>query len=133
MRFLLTILIVCVTATFIGTSCKKDTTAPLQPREVQFLLYTDKDFTSDDGIITFKLSIQNSSNQLLWDSLLAPMRIKDIPNPANKLVFEKPVPNDDASLLKVGFYYSIENVGNSSYLDSFNYGSALKIVNFNFQ
>src|SRR5258706_3095865 len=111
MKFLSIVCILSVSAILIGTSCKKQTTdhIPNTPgvlREVQFRLYTDKDFSTDNGIITFTLSIQNSTNQVLWDSVLTPMKIKDIPNLEHKLVAEKTVPYNDTSLLKVGFFYS---------------------------
>ncbi len=99
----------------------------------QFILYTDKDFSSDNDIIIFKLSIQNSTNQTLWDSALTPMKIKDIPNLTHKLVIEKSVPGNDTSLLKVGFFYSIVNVGNSWHLEAFYAGETFKVVDFNFQ
>jgi hypothetical protein len=121
----------------IGTSCKKQTVDQMYgnkvPRKVQFILYTDKDFSNDNHIITFKLSIQKTPNDILWDSLLAPMRIKDIPHLTDKLVIEKNVPGNDPSLLKVSFFYSIENVGNSWYVDAFPIGETFKTVDFNFQ
>jgi hypothetical protein len=101
-------------------------------RKVQFVLYTDKDFSSNNQLITFKLSIEKSPNIVLWDSLLPSMKIKDIPGPANKWVIEKIVPGNDPSLLKTGFYYSIENVGSSWFIDSFSVGESFKIVDFNF-
>ena len=138
MKLLSIISILCVSTILIGTSCKKQKTdqvhnSPGVIRKVQFILYTDKDFSSNSDIITFKLSIQNSTNQTLWDSMLTPMKIKDMPNVAHKLVVEKVVPGNDASRLKVGFYYSIENVGNSWHVDMFNAGETFKIVDFNFQ
>ena len=114
-------------------------------RKVQFILYTDKDFSDDNNIITFKLSIQRINKQvsrgpgleppteILWDSTLASMKIKDIPHLAGKLVIEKTVTAKESSLLKVGFYYSIENVGNSQHFDAFNAGETFKILDFNFQ
>jgi hypothetical protein len=138
MKFLSIVCILCISTILIGASCKKQTTDQVPNnqgvlRKVQFLLYTDKDFSTDDGIITFTLSIQNSTNQILWDSVLTPMKIKDIPNLEHKLVAEKIVPDNDTSLLKVGFLYSIENVGNSWHLDSFRVGETFKVVDFNFQ
>ena len=132
------LLILIVSIIMIGTSCKKYTSEdipinPKAPRLVQFDLYTDKDFSHVNNIITFKISIQKATDEVLWDSVLAPMQIKDIPQLAQKLVVEKYVPGNDPSLLKVGFYYSIENVGNSWHLDSFEPGEIFKIVNFNFQ
>lgn len=137
MKFLSITSIVCVVIILIGTSCKKQIVDPAAGnqlhRKVQFVLYTDKDFSNNNGIISFKLSIQNSASQVLWDSALAPMKIKDIPNLANKLVIERAVPNNDTSQLKVGFQYAIENVGNSWYYDSFKAGEAFKTVDYNFQ
>ena len=120
-----------------GTSCNKETTdqPPVNtiPRKVQFVLYTDKDFSNNGQIISFKLSIQKISNLVIWDSLLPVMKIKDIPRQANKLVIEKQVPGNDPSLLKTGFYYTIENVGSSWFIDSFKVGETIKILAFNFQ
>jgi hypothetical protein len=119
-----------------GTSCsKQDSNTPENriPRKVQFILYTDKDFSNNNGIITFELSIQKLPNHVLWDSVLPPMKIKDIPGPANKWVLEKWVPRNDPSLIKIGFYYSIENVGNSWFIDSFKVGDTVKTIEYNFQ
>lgn len=138
MKYLSIISILCVSTILIGTSCKKQITYNASGsskilRKVQFVLYTDKDFSSDNHTITFKVSIKKSGNQVLWDSTLAPMKIKDIPNLAHKLVIVKAVPGNDPSLLKVGFYYTIKDVGNSWYLNAFNVGETFKVVNFNFQ
>jgi len=56
-----------------------------------------------------------------------------IPHLTDKLVIEKNVPGNDPSLLKVSFFYSIENVGSSWYVDAFPIGETFKTVNFNFQ
>jgi len=121
----------------IAVSCKKTITYPPGShgvsRTIQFSLYTDKDFSGDNNTIAFKLFIQNSKNKILWDSALAPMRIKDIPDVAHKLVVEKIVPSNDTSLLGVGFRYSIEGVGNSWFLDTCTSGETFKRVEFNFQ
>src|SRR5712675_2032378 len=101
---------------FAGSACNKQTTEQppvnLVPRKVRFVLYTDKDFSNNNELITFELTIQNASSQVLWDSVLPPMRRKDIPGLSNKGVVEKWVPGNDPSLLKTGFYYAIQNVGN---------------------
>ena len=96
------------------------------PEKFNSTLYTDKDFSDNNQLITFELSIQKTEGQVLWDSVFTPMKIKDIPGPANKWVIEKWVPGNDPSLLKTGFYYSIENVGNSWYMDSLKWGRHLK-------
>jgi hypothetical protein len=103
------------------TSCKKEQSIPTQPveaRTIHFALFTDQDFSTNNSNITFTLSIKNSSGQVLWDSAMAPMAIRNIPSPAHKITVDKPVPHDDGSLLKIGFYYTIEGVGSSWYLDS---------------
>lgn len=102
-------------------------------RIVKFLLSTDKSFSEKDGLITFTLVIRDSKQKVLWDSVLSPMRIKDIPAKVNQLEIVKSVPNNNRSLLQVGFLYAIENVGYSWYLDAFNEGEYEKVVNFNFQ
>lgn len=112
-------------------SCKKDTVPPVT-RTIQYILYTDKDFSSDDALVTFTLYMKNRTN-IIFDSSLAPMKLKDIPNAANKIVFEKTVPHNDTALLTVGFLYSIEGVGNSWYLDTCASGETFKTVNYNFQ
>jgi len=61
------------------------------------------------------------------------MKVKDIPKPADKLVFEKQVPNDDGSVLTAGFYYTIENVGISWYLDTCSVGQSFKVINYSFK
>ena len=123
MKYLSIMSILCVSTILIGTSCKKQITGSAitdsaldnskNLRKVRFVLYTDKDFSSDNDSIFFKLSIRKARNQVLWDSMLAPMKIKDIPDLAHRLIVNKLVPGNDPSLLKVGFYYSIKNVGNS--------------------
>ena len=139
MKYLSIISILCVSTILIGTSCKKQITNSVLNsnsktlRKVRFVLYTDKDFSSDNDSIFFKLSIQKARNQVLWDSMLAPMKVKDIPNLAHKLIVNRLVPGNDPSLLKVGFYYSIKEVGNSWHVEAFNPGETLKVVDFNFQ
>jgi hypothetical protein len=61
------------------------------------------------------------------------MKIKEIPQLAQKLVIEKTVIADEASLLKVGFFYTIENVGHATHFNTFPAGETFKIVDFNFQ
>lgn len=117
-------------------SCKKYTNGIVNAHDftgvIRFNLFTTKDFSNNPGSITFSVFIEDSTN-LLWDSTLVPIQIKNIPDSANALVIEKAVPEHSNSLLKVGFRYDIENVGHSGYIDSSNSGQILKIVNFNFQ
>jgi hypothetical protein len=137
MRFFSISSVFCYSILLTAVSCKKQSTDPAPvntvPRKIQFVLYTDKDFSDNNQLITFELSIQKTSNQVLWDSVLPTMKIKDIPGPANKWVIEKWVPGNDPSLLKTGFYYSIENVGSSWFIDSFKVGDTFKSVEYNFQ
>jgi hypothetical protein len=139
MKHLAIISALCVLAILIGTSCKKqvmDTKTfdkGTVTRKVQYQLYTTSDFSDDNDSIFFKISIIKPQNQTLFDSLLAPMAIKDIPNRAHKLVIDKIVPGNDTSLLKVGFYYTIKNVGSSWHTEPFNADKTFKVVDFNFQ
>ena len=134
MKHLAIISTLCALSILIGSSCKKQILDnQVNAREVQFQLYTTNDFSNENDSIFFKISIKNSVNQILFDSMLAPMKTKEIPNQAHKLIINEVVPGNDASLLKVGFYYTIQNVGNSSHTESFNTGETFKVVDFNFQ
>src|SRR5215472_12508926 len=115
------------------TSCKKYTSGtpyPIFNRKIRFQLYTDQNFSSNTSVIKFSLFIRGT-NGILLDSALAPMEIKDIPNAANKLVFEKAVAGN--SDLAAGFRYEIDNVGTSWYIDSCKAGTYYKVVDFNFR
>jgi hypothetical protein len=104
----------------------------LPVRKIQFTLYTTKDFSNQSDLITFKLVIKKSA-AVLWDSTFAPMSLKDIPSASNKIVLTKSVPNNDPSLLKVGFEYEIKNVGISWHYDSIATNKTFKAVDFDFQ
>jgi hypothetical protein len=130
--------ILFVSIIMIGTSCKKYTSEympgnPKAPRLVQFVLFTNNELSNDNTPVTFTLSIKKPTGEVLWDSVLAPIKIKDIPTLDHPLFVEKYVPGNDPSLLKVGFSYTIENVGNSSFMVPFEPGETLKKVGFNFQ
>jgi len=139
MKHLIIISVLCALAILIGSSCKKQIIdngildKRVTIRKVQFQLYTTSNFSNENDSIFFKISIIKPRNQILFDSMLAPMKIKDIPNRAHKLIIDKTVPGNDASLLKVGFYYTIKNVGNSWHTEPFNAGKIFKVVDFNFQ
>ncbi len=105
---------------------------PVTPRQVRLSLFTNKDFSNDPGTVQFTATIRNAS-RTLWDSIMPPMKIKDIPAFANKLVIEKTVPGNDSSQLSVGFIYYIQNVGVSWYLESFDAGKMFKAVDYHFQ
>jgi hypothetical protein len=112
-------------------ACNHETVAPAA-RRVEFTLYTNENFASDEHLITFHLIIQDQSKTLL-DSALAPMKVKDIPDFTHKIVIQKTVPGNNRSTLKVGFTYEIENVGMSWYYDEYKAGEQFKAVEFSFK
>ena len=114
-------------------SCKKDEGTPKSSRTIQFVLYTEKDFSNAYDTIIFSIFIKSGS-QFLLNRPIGAMRVADIPTPANKLVFNEIVPpGHDQERLSVGFLYEIKNVGNSWFIDSCNAGEVLHVVNYNFQ
>ena len=116
-------------------SCKKETHGSggdMIIRNIQFSLYTSADFQDDDDDISFSVVIQDLQNRVLWDSALATMKIKDIPNLEHKLVIQKSFSAND-QILKVGFNYSIEDVGYSWFYDTCSVGVIYKEINFDFQ
>jgi len=130
--------VLIISIIMIGTSCKKYISDyipidPTAPRLVQFVLFTNNALSNDNNTVTFTLAIKKTNGDILWDSVLAPMKIKDIPTLDQPVFVEKYVPGNDPSLLKVGFFYTIENVGNSSFTVPFEPGETLKKVGFNFQ
>lgn len=114
------------------TACKKS--APDVPttlsRKVRYVLFTDQDFSNDDKKITFTLFIKKTNGLILWDTVLAPIKVKDIPDKNHKLIIEKMVPHDDNSTLKIGFDYAIQDVGNSWFFDILNPGEDFKEIVF---
>jgi len=126
-------LALCLVTILILQSCKKNQTGQSAPtRKIQYVLYTNEDFLDNSGIIHFTL-LMKDNGRVLWDSLLAPMQIKDIPDASHKIVVEKPVPDNNNSDLVVGFLYEIENVGYSWSLDTCRANESFKIVEFPFQ
>src|SRR6186713_2427127 len=122
----------------IGASCKKYTSEyiPIDPtvtRLVQFMLFTNSELSNDNSTVTFTLAIKKPNGDVLWDSVMAPIKLKDIPSLNHPVFVEKNVPGNDPSLLKVGFLYTIDNVGNSSFTVPFEPGETLKKVGFNFR
>jgi len=134
-NFAISILI--LSAIIIGSSCKKYESNympidPNVPRLVQFVLFSNNELSNDNSTITFTLAIKKTNGDVLWDSVLTPIKIKDIPDLDHSLFVEKYVPGNDSSLLKVGFLYTIDNVGNSSFTEPFEPGETLKKIGFNF-
>jgi hypothetical protein len=132
---------ICFTSVFalliILESCKKtypasDSIDPGIERTIRFQLYTNQDFSGETSIIRFSVFIRNARTTL-FDSSLAVMRIKDIPDAAHKLVIEKTVSGNGNANLSAGFHYEIENVGYSGYVDTSKAGNALKVIDYAFQ
>src|SRR4051794_3588577 len=122
----------------VGTSCNKETDAPgagdtIVNKKIQYTLYTDKDFSGLTDSIEFSLFVQNLHDQVIWDSALMPMELKDIPGIANKIVAEKVVTLKKDSLYKVGFKYIIDEVGHSSFFDTLKANDTFKEISFNFK
>ena len=124
--------LLCLGVTIILASCKKNTNPPTT-RTIQYVLYTKQDFSNNFDIIRFRLSMASGSHTL-FDSSLAPMTISAIPDSLHALVFRKNVPSGyEQAKLVVGFFYSIDNVGSSWFLDSSIAGQSFKKVEYNFQ
>ncbi|HMH22347.1 MAG TPA: hypothetical protein VK563_11245 [Puia sp.] len=125
-----------ITAGLTGISCKKDnddpSPAPGPARTVKFILYSNTDLSSDKGTITFTLHI-GTPGHTIWDSVLAPMNIKDVPSLTKELVFQKIVPGNNNADLQVGFLYTITDVGNSWFLDIFKAGETQKTIEYDFK
>jgi len=74
-----------------------------------------------------------NDRKFIFDSLFVTMKVEDIPDSNHRIVIEKAVPGNDTSTLAVGFYYEIEGVGISWYLDSFPATDTFKLVRYPFQ
>ncbi|HEV9037430.1 MAG TPA: hypothetical protein VGQ51_12435 [Puia sp.] len=115
-------------------ACKKDPYKMAAPRAINYILYTEKDFSNDHDTIRFEI-LMRSGSKVLLDSPLAPMTIAQIPDSFHRIMFQKFVPsanqNDD---LVVGFLYQIDNVGMSWFLDSSKAsGPSVKTVTYSFE
>ena len=120
-------------------SCKKETSQQLEPPPIaetetkfRFILYTTRDFSNVPNDINFKMYIRNNM-QIIVDSSLVTLPIKDIPNAANKLVFERTVKGNYEGKYKAGFIYTIEDVGIAWYFDSCNVGTPEKDIEYDFR
>jgi hypothetical protein len=117
-------------------ACKKvyDANQQYNPplRKVRFELYTKENFSGNTRNITFSLQMHNSTDKI-YDSTLSPMKVEDIPDSLHKMIFEKSVPGNDTSTLVVGFYYYLENVGYSWYLEQFPARDTFKILRYPFR
>jgi len=118
----------------IAVSCKKDQpnakTNP--PRKVRYELYTNEDFSDDQKNIMFSIFMRNGQ-KTVFDSPLATMKIRDIPDSNHRIIIERLAPDNDTSTLVVGFNYQIENVGSSWFLDTFSAGNTFKLLRYPFR
>ena len=118
----------------LATACSKDPNVAKPPRAVNYVLYTEKDFSNVHDTIRFEILMKSGSTVLL-DSPLAAMTVAQVPDSIHRITIQKFVPaahaNDD---LVVGFLYWIDNVGMSWYLDSSKAGGpAVKTVTYKFE
>ncbi len=135
-HYLFPVIIVFV---LIAASCKKDhlpcdgkDPGPGVPRKVRYELYTNKDFSHNPQDIQFRLRMQDADG-FVYDSLLAPMKIADIPDSLHRIIVERLVPGNNPARLTVGFVYQIPNVGISWHLENFEARDTLKVVRFAFE
>jgi len=117
-------------------SCKKEKHNPAPvlaaTRRIRFILYTNKDFSTVEDSITFSLHIANKNRAFGFDSVVARMKVKDIPHKVNELVFERTAPLD-TTVLTAGFYYTIKNVGMSWHLDTVGSNERFKVIEYPFE
>jgi PBP1b-binding outer membrane lipoprotein LpoB len=127
--------IVLLFAVFFYSSCTKDATPVIEnvERTIRFVLYTDKDFSQENGNIIFSVVIRGKNNRTIFDSTFSSMKVKDIPNQAHKIVIEKKITVDKQERLGTGFLYTLENVGYSWHLEIAEPGELFKEVNYAFQ
>ena len=111
-------------------ACTKER-QPREPRTVHFVLYTEKDFSGQEGNITFTVYAKNGRDTV-FDSTWRVMKVRDIPTKANKIVFEKTF-EDNGSDLEAGFKYYLENVGYSWYYDTCRSGEKFKVIEYSFR
>jgi hypothetical protein len=114
-------------------SCSKDHSGSNKPtRKVHYELFTTENFSEDNHDIQFNLFMRDN-RRTIFDSALAIMKIKDIPDSLHRLIFDKVVPGNNQDSLVVGFTYRIFDVGYSWYLDKFAKGDTLKVIKYSFK
>lgn len=115
-------------------SCTKDHnhSGNKPTRKVHYELYTKEDFSDDQHDIEFRLFMRDS-RRTIFDSALAIMKVKDIPDSLHRLIFDKVVPGNNQDSLVVGFTYHLVNVGFSWYLEGFPKGDTLKVIKYPFR
>ena len=116
-------------------ACDKGTTTPgvkLIEHTIQFVLYTNEDFSDDEHTISFSV-FTREGNKVLLDSPIATMKVKEIPSATDKIIIEKKILTHSSANLVAGFVYEIKNVGVSWYLDTISATHANKTVEFAFR
>ena len=116
-------------------SCTKDhnNTGNNKPiRKVHYELFTTEDFSGDQHDIQFNLFMRDS-RRTIFDSALAIIKVKDIPDSLQRWTFDKVVPGNNQDSLVVGFTYHLFDVGYSWYLLGFPIGDTLKKVIYSFK
>jgi hypothetical protein len=113
------------------SGCKNDDITRQSLRKLAFELFTDQDFSAETGTIIFKPVIIDNRT-VLWDSTFAPMLIKEIPASINKIAFQKIIANNHSEL-KVGFEYTIVDVGTSGYYERAPDDGQFRKITFNFK
>lgn len=116
-------------------SCNKEQPTPgtkKVERTIQYILYTNEDFSDDEHNITFSVFARDDERTLL-DSAITIMKVKEIPSVENKIIIEKKLFTDASTVLVAGFVYEIEHVGVSWYLDSIPADDYSKTIEFAFK
>jgi hypothetical protein len=129
------LILAAVAVMCIVISCTKDhnhTVRNKPVRKVHYELFTTENFSEDQHDIQFNLFMRDG-RRTIFDSALAIMKIKDIPDSLHRLVFDKIVPGNSQEALVVGFTYHIVNVGFSWFLDEYPKGDTLKVIKYSFK
>jgi hypothetical protein len=137
MKFSTTILLLasCVT---VFVACRKDRVRsddliPLVSKTIRFQLYTTEDFKIETKNVIFRLFIEDPMRHIIWDSLLPPIRLNQVPDSFHIISIERNIRIKPQETIKAGFRYTIEDVGSSSYVDTLSPGTKFKLIEFNFR
>jgi len=116
------------------SACHKDREQPNNKVEhkIQYVLYTNEDFSDDEHNITFSVFARDNDKTLL-DSAITTMKVKEIPSAANKIIIEKTFVTDASTPLLAGFVYEIDGVGVSWNLDSIPAGQNITTIEYAFK
>ncbi|MBS1532052.1 MAG: hypothetical protein JSU01_17255 [Bacteroidetes bacterium] len=134
MKLFLPTVILLFAAICLTTSCKKE--KPVQPpvsastRTLRFILYTNENFSGNNYDISFSLHISDGMSAP-FDSTVFTAKVKDIPDKAHQLVFEKRIPY--GKTVTAGFVYAIKDVGYSWHLDTCAANEKFKVIEYPFQ